>query len=178
MKKLVFLLFLSVLTIANTNSKSYFDRIINQRLEVTQLVQNSINRRDKLDVYADFITAEEFLRHSASHGYVPVRNLSVFFPTTASLEDFLEAASKNLNQIEVILLEKPSNELYLEDRDYEAFKKTKVFKKINDLKNVKVIKVDIPKKYLSNLFIDSLVLSPLETGAYYEVIKEKLEQNR
>lgn len=150
MKKIIklFLIFLSVISFSNIDNLN--DVLIEKEkvIKGERELSLGISGGDKVRVITTgVISPDEILLQLGTLSFrTKISDLYLIFPDNHYLNRYIENTSRVVDNVYVYLLDKKTNEKYLEYRDYDSFINKSIDKKIENLSNVVVYTVFVSKE--------------------------------
>ncbi|WP_064581400.1 hypothetical protein [Streptobacillus moniliformis] len=157
-----------------SENKDYYDKIINQRLSVITGMKELYSKKTNFDILANVISADEILRQIPKYEDKKINNLHLYFPDLDYLDKYIEDVSKRAKNISIYLFDLKTDDKYMKNRDYITYELKKINKKIDKLDNVKIFKIKISEKDLSEIFLESLTEENVNIDYFNKYIKEKM----
>ncbi|ACZ01920.1 hypothetical protein CEP89_04300 [Streptobacillus moniliformis] len=154
-----------------SNNIDYYDLIINQRLNVITGIKKIYSKKTKFNILANVISADEILRQISKYEDKKIKDLHLYFPNLDYVEKYIEDVSKKVSNIHIYLLNFKNDDRYMKNRDYITYEIKGINKKIEKLSNVKVSKVSVIGKDLTELFLESLTEEKVDEKYFNKYIK-------
>lgn len=160
--KMMTLLLISTITFATTNDAKMQKAFDKQKREVREGI-NGIKKNNSglVNVIVTGVSNEAAIEEVAkSKTKLKIDEFVLIFPDVRFVDKYIESASRNVVYTVVILMDKKTDEKYLEYRDYESFLELGLDKKIANLPNIEVqvyeIRDEDIKKIIPNSFKNPL----------------------
>ncbi len=169
-KFIYFLIFILGNLIFSQNT-DYYDLIINQRLSVITGMKELYSKKSNFDILANVISADEILRQIPKYEDKKIKNLHLYFPDVDYLEKYIEEVSKRVDNVNIYLLKEKIEERHMRNRDYITYEMKNINKKVEKLNNVKILKVSLMGKDLSEIFLESLTEENVDEKYFNKYIK-------
>ncbi len=173
MKKIINIFIIILIMGINTFSRNtnYYDLIINQRLSVITGMKELYSKKSNFDILANVISADEILRQIPKYEEKKIKELHLYFPDVDYLEKYIEDVSKKVDNIYIYLFNFKTDDKYMKNRDYITYEMKNINKKVEKLNNVKILKVSLTGKDLSEIFLESLTEENVDEKYFNKYIK-------
>ncbi len=169
--KLIYFLIFILGNLIFSQNIDYYDKIINQRLSVITGMKELYSKKSNFDILANVISADEILRQIPKYEEKKIKELHLYFPDVDYLEKYIEDVSKKVDNIHIYLFNFKTDDKYMKNRDYITYEMKNINKKVEKLNNVKILKVSLTGKDLSEIFLESLTEENVDEKYFNKYIK-------
>ncbi|WP_064609254.1 hypothetical protein [Streptobacillus moniliformis] len=169
--KYIFLTLVIIGNIVFSQSSDYYNKIISQQISVITGLKEIYSKKTNFNILANVISADEILRQIPKYEDKKINNLQLYFPDLDYLDKYIENVSKRVGNVNIYLFNFQTDDKYMKNRDYITYKSKSIDKKIEKLENVKVFKVKIIDKDLTEIFLESLTEEKIDIDYFNKYIK-------